>query len=44
MNQVQGTAGIGAKAYDVAGIRGNLRLVQYDVKHLSTLSGVLTDD
>ena len=31
--QVQDAAGIGAKAYDVAGIRGNLRLVEHHMKH-----------
>jgi len=34
MNQVQDTAGIGAKAYDITRVGGNLRLVQHNMKHL----------
>ncbi len=33
VNQVQTAAAIGAKAYDIAGIRRNLRLVEHDTKH-----------
>ena len=33
MNQVQGTAGIGAKAYDITGIRWYLGLVKHNMKH-----------
>ena len=33
VNQVQTAAGIGAKAYDIAGIRRNLRLKEHDTKH-----------
>ncbi len=32
MNQVQSAAGIGAQAYDIAGIRRNLRLIEHDMK------------
>ena len=32
MHQVQGTACIGTKAYDVAGVGRYFRLIQYDVK------------
>ncbi len=35
MNQVQGTAGIGTKAYDVTGVRWYLGLVKNNVKHLN---------
>jgi hypothetical protein len=30
---VQTAAGIGAKAYDIAGIRRNFRLIEHDTKH-----------
>ena len=33
MDQVQTAADVGTKAYDIAGIRRNLRLIEYDVKH-----------
>jgi dihydroorotate dehydrogenase (NAD+) catalytic subunit len=33
MHQVQGRAGIGTNAYDIARIRGYLRLKQYEIKH-----------
>ena len=37
MNQVQGTAGICAKAYDIARVGWYLRLIEHDVKHRGTL-------
>ena len=37
MNQVQGAAGIGAKAYDIAGVRWYLGLVKHNMKHLKNL-------
>jgi hypothetical protein len=33
MDQVQTAADVGTKAYDIARIRRNLRLIEYDVKH-----------
>ena len=32
-DEVQDAAGVGAKPYDVAGVRGDFRLVQDDVEH-----------
>ena len=41
MNQVQGTAGIGAKAYDIARIGRYLRLIQHNMEHRGTFkSGI----
>ena len=34
--QVQATAGIRTKAYDIAGVRRNLRLVKHHMKHHPT--------
>lgn len=34
MNQMQPAARVGAEAYDIAGIRGNLRLEKYNIKHV----------
>ena len=36
MDQVQGTAGVGAQAYDVAGVGRDLRLIQNDMKQGGT--------
>jgi len=30
---MQPRAGIGAQSYDIAGVRGNFRLIQNDVEH-----------
>ena len=37
LDQVEGEAGIGAEADDVAGVGGDLRLIEHHVEHLSTL-------
>lgn len=35
MEQMQTAAGIGAKAYDIAGVGRNLRLIQDNMKHFN---------
>jgi hypothetical protein len=36
MNQVQDTAGIGAKAYDIPRVGWYLRLIEHNMKHRGT--------